>query len=157
MLQQCIKTEKDMLALGGKLAKTIQPGLCIALYGELGAGKTTFVRGFLRSLGFKEAVKSPTYTLVETYTIKQQRIHHFDLYRLVNSEELEFMGIRDYFNEMDVNLVEWPMRGKGYLPLEDLSYSIVIRELQRDVTIKANTPAGMRVLTMLAKEGNDEA
>ncbi|MGD9108204.1 MAG: tRNA (adenosine(37)-N6)-threonylcarbamoyltransferase complex ATPase subunit type 1 TsaE [Gammaproteobacteria bacterium] len=111
--------EAATIELGAKLAKIVPNNFVIYLYGELGAGKTTLVRGFLQSLGHIGRVKSPTYTLMETYQTANKTIHHLDLYRLTNPEELNFIGIRDYA-EQDIWLIEWPKNGEGFLPEANL-------------------------------------
>jgi tRNA threonylcarbamoyladenosine biosynthesis protein TsaE len=144
--------EDAMVALGARLASACEPGLVVFLDGDLGMGKTTFSRGFIRALGHSGAVKSPTYTLVEPYQLGALQVFHFDLYRLLDPEELEFMGIRDYFGDMSVCLVEWPKRGLGTLPLGDLVITIGMDGPGRRLVFEAATDRGKRVLVkMLAK------
>lgn len=104
-----------MLEIATEYASKLKAGNVVFLHGNLGAGKTTFVKGILRSLGYDGNVKSPTYTLVESYEFDGLTIHHFDLYRLADPEELEWIGFRDYFNENSVCFIEWPEKGEGFL------------------------------------------
>ncbi|NCF20750.1 MAG: tRNA (adenosine(37)-N6)-threonylcarbamoyltransferase complex ATPase subunit type 1 TsaE [Haliea sp.] len=144
--------EDAMVALGAALASAMEPGLVIFLHGELGMGKTTLARGFIQSLGHRGAVKSPTYTLVEPYELGGLAVYHFDLYRLGEPEELEFMGIRDYFGPGAVCLVEWPERGLGVLPPADLVITIEAEGLGRRLQLRANSAGGMAVTARL-REG----
>jgi tRNA threonylcarbamoyladenosine biosynthesis protein TsaE len=130
--------EEDMLAFGACLAKAIDQDAVIYLYGELGTGKTTLTRGFLRGLGYEDKVKSPTYTLVEPYLVKGKKIFHFDLYRLLDSQELEHMGIRDYFSPGAICLIEWPDKGFPLLSAADLACYIVFKEQEQAGDIKKN-------------------
>lgn len=124
---------------GAKLWAELPPKCLIFLYGELGAGKTTLVRGFLRAAGYTGAVKSPTYTLVEEYTIGGRKIFHFDLYRVADPEELEWIGIRDYFDRDCVCFIEWPDMGKGFLPDPDRVISLVADGSGRSITIRRSS------------------
>ncbi len=136
-------------ALGARLAGCVAGGCLIHLHGELGAGKTTLVRGFLRGRGYSGAVKSPTYTLVESYPFECDTVYHFDLYRLGDPEELEYMGIRDYLDQSAVCLVEWPQRGEGVLPQADLEVYLEYRRAGRALRVQANTPAGEALVECL--------
>lgn len=119
--KQCfLSDETQQVALAKLVAQQLESSFVMFLQGDLGVGKTTFARGFIQASGFTGVVKSPTYTLVEPYPISHHRMcYHFDLYRLAEPEELEFIGARDYFNEKDVCLVEWPEKAHGFLPAAD--------------------------------------
>lgn len=116
--------EEATLQLGKSIAQQFSSGGVIFLNGDLGAGKTTFVRGFLMAFNYYGAVKSPTYTLVEPYHLASREIYHFDLYRLGDPEELEYAGCRDYFHSQALCLIEWPEKADGYLPKADLSLNL---------------------------------
>lgn len=119
-LQFTVATSAAMQKLGGRLASVCDAGCVIYLQGELGAGKTTLTRGFLRQFGYSGHVKSPTFNLFEIYQLKEQLICHFDLYRLTNPEELLYIGAADYFTGDNICLIEWPEHGKGFLQSADL-------------------------------------
>ena len=102
------------------LGQNLQPGDCLGLVGDLGAGKTTFARAYIHALGYPGYVKSPSYGLLETYEAGGRKVLHLDLYRIEDPEELEFLALRDLFDERSVLLIEWPDRGAGHLPDPDL-------------------------------------
>jgi tRNA threonylcarbamoyladenosine biosynthesis protein TsaE len=141
--------EDATVALAGKLAQHCEQGMVIYLEGDLGAGKTTFSRGFIQGLGHIGKVKSPTYTLVEPYEIAGWRIFHFDLYRLSDPEELEFMGIRDYFDSDCICLIEWPDKGAGLLAAADLHISIEYTQTGRTLSMQAKSTKGSDLLKQL--------
>ena len=123
-----LKTEQDTKNAAAALAQEIKAPANIYLEGQLGAGKTTFVKGFLRGCGFKGLVKSPTYTLVETYPVNEAIILHADLYRIKDAHELEEMGFRDYFNQNTIALIEWASNAGDWLPKPTLLCKLKMTE-----------------------------
>ena len=113
-----------MEALGASIIKDLQAPAIVYLRGELGTGKTTLVRGALRAMGYEGPVKSPTFTIVESYSIGSLDIHHFDLYRISDPEELDFIGIREYFSDTSICFFEWPDRGKSVIPAPSIEIQI---------------------------------
>lgn len=134
-------SEQETLILADELAKRLPSNeFTVYLKGDLGAGKTTLVRGVLRALGYQAHIKSPTYTLVETYQIKGLTFHHFDLYRMEHPEELEFMGGREYFSDA-LCFVEWPEKGEGWLQKADLEIELIVIGNARQITLSwQNSP-----------------
>jgi tRNA threonylcarbamoyladenosine biosynthesis protein TsaE len=124
-------------------------GAVIYLLGDLGAGKTTLTRGFLRGFGFHGAVRSPTYTLVEPYEFSHCKIYHFDLYRLAEPEEVQYLGIDDYFQQENICLLEWAERGRGLIPVPDLSLSLSGNGTGREISCQTHTAKGERIVARL--------
>jgi len=141
--------EQAMVQLGGSIARLIRDRLIITLQGDLGAGKTTLSRGILQGLGHSGAVKSPTYTLVEPYQLALGAVYHFDLYRLVDAEELEYMGFADYLADAQLCLIEWPEQGQGFLPMADIAIEISQPGAGRCVTLCANSAVGQQLISQL--------
>jgi len=141
--------EQAMVQLGGSIARLIRDRLIITLQGDLGAGKTTLSRGILQGLGHSGAVKSPTYTLVEPYQLALGAVYHFDLYRLVDAEELEYMGFADYLADAQLCLIEWPEQGQGFLHMADIAIEISQPGAGRCVTLCANSAVGQQLISQL--------
>ncbi|MCD6046261.1 MAG: tsaE [Gammaproteobacteria bacterium] len=158
-MQRIIQDENQWEWLAAVLAKAIMPGFRLYLAGELGAGKTTLVRCFLRQLGVLGVVKSPTYTLVETYTIMNNvgagtggcpyTVHHFDLYRLQSAQELHYIGLEDYFSHDAIVIVEWPEKGLDVLPEADIFCTLSYHECGRLIECIAHSSRGHAVLEQL--------
>ena len=131
-------------------------GGIIYLQGELGSGKTTLTRGIMRGYGYQGAVKSPTYTLVEPYEDIAGNIYHFDLYRLADPAEIEYLGVEDYFLATNLCIVEWPERGFPAIPVADVTIELTVKDPGRNFVITTGTERGekifSRLLQLLGKE-----
>lgn len=150
ILEFNVANEGEMLQLGESLAKVLAPPCVLYLQGNLGAGKTTLVRGVLTALGHTSNVKSPTYTLVENYRLGDLDCYHFDLYRLGDPEELETIGFRDYLQPDALCFVEWPEKGRGWLPEPDLFIRLeTTAPHERKVVCTAVTSAAEKLLQRL--------
>lgn len=149
MTEFCLSGEERQEAFGAALAQLVEPPCIIYLTGDLGAGKTTLARGFLRGLGHEGRVKSPTFTLLEPYELTAVNCYHFDLYRLADPEELLFLGIEDLLQPDAVLLVEWPERGAGVLPRPDLSIEILHAETERRLTLRSESEKGLTIINNL--------
>lgn len=138
--------ESATIWLARCLAAKLKPGMVIYLHGDLGAGKTTLVRGILNALGYAGRVKSPTYTLVEPYHIDGLDLRHFDLYRLHDEEEWDAAGFRDEFDGQSIFFIEWPEKALGFIPQADIEIMFEILSHGRNVGIIGNTPTGRECL-----------
>jgi tRNA threonylcarbamoyladenosine biosynthesis protein TsaE len=145
-----IAGEQAQEAFGGRLAAGLRAPCVIYLSGDLGTGKTTLVRGILRGLGHRGAVRSPTYTLLEPYALAGFRLFHLDLYRLGDPEELEYLGIRDLLEGDSVLLVEWPERGAGVLPTADLEVRLDHADAGRVLNLTPLTDTGAGLLASIS-------
>lgn len=120
--------EAETIAAGRSFSEKLKNGMVVYLHGDLGAGKTTFVRGVLQGLGYDGTVKSPTYTLVEPYNISKFQLYHFDLYRFNDEEEWYAAGFNEYLNPDSVCLIEWPEKAKSILPNADYDIHLTVSE-----------------------------
>ncbi|MDD4914182.1 MAG: tRNA (adenosine(37)-N6)-threonylcarbamoyltransferase complex ATPase subunit type 1 TsaE [Methylococcales bacterium] len=139
-MELCLHDPAETEAFGAALWRALPEKCLVFLYGELGTGKTTLLRGLLRAAGHKQAVRSPTYSLVEEYELNGRRIFHFDLYRLQDSAELEWMGMADYLAQPALCCIEWPQMGSGYLPEADLEIHMAHQNDSRMIKIRALAP-----------------
>jgi len=144
-----LKDEQATQQLGELIAAHLSCPLTCYLQGELGVGKTRLVRAIIQSLGYSGNVKSPTYTLVEPYQLDSITVYHFDLYRLSDPEELDYLGIRDYFDLQSVAFIEWPDKGKGWLANADIAISLKFNGQGRICKLHANTDSGISLLQKL--------
>lgn len=139
-----LKTPAETEVFGAQLFPLLAEKCVVFLSGNLGAGKTTLVRGFMRAAGHQGVVKSPTYSIVEEYKLQHRLFFHFDLYRLSDPEELQWIGISDYLQEKSICFFEWPEKGKGYLGVADLILSLTTTASGRLLVIE-KMPKGLEI------------
>lgn len=147
--EQYLLDEQATLELGQRLAEVLTAPVVVYLCGDLGAGKTTLSRGLLRGLGHTGSVKSPTYTIVEPYELTPSPVYHFDLYRLGDPGELEYLGLRDYLNQGAVLIFEWPERGGAHMPPADLTLRLTPTDTGREVLIEGTSVRGEACVQLL--------
>ncbi|TLY77419.1 MAG: tRNA (adenosine(37)-N6)-threonylcarbamoyltransferase complex ATPase subunit type 1 TsaE [Gammaproteobacteria bacterium] len=147
------KTAEDTESLGGRLARSYperDEGLAVVyLTGELGAGKTTFARGFLRAQGIQGPVRSPSYTLLEIYETGARTTLHLDLYRLRDASELDNLGLREWAKPRHLWLIEWPERGGARLPAADVSVRLASGAQGHEIELSSHTELGESWLARL--------
>lgn len=141
--------ETATLAFGAALSRVLPNGSVVYLHGELGCGKTTLVRGLLHTAGWTGRVRSPTYTLLESYPLAPVHYLHLDLYRLNDAEELEYLGLRDWLALQPIWLIEWPERGLGVLPPPDVDLHLAYADGAREVQCQAATALGREIIAKL--------
>ena len=139
-LQIFLKDSAETEWLGALLWQVLPEKCLVFLSGDLGAGKTTLIRGLLRAAGHSGVVRSPTYSLVEEYRLAERNVFHFDLYRLKDPEELEWMGMSDYLNQSSLCCIEWPQMGDGFLPKADVTIDIAVQADARLIEINILAP-----------------
>ena len=144
--------EAETTSLGAKIAKHLNSGMTIFLSGQLGAGKTCLTRGILRELGYQGSVKSPTYSLVETYTINNKKISHFDFYRLSAAEELFEAGFEEHFSEENICIVEWPEKIATVIDTADVLIQFEIVGASRKITLESETLMGKKLIEGVSHE-----
>jgi len=145
--------EAATLALGAALASQVSSGMVVYLEGDLGSGKTTLVRGWLRALGETGPVRSPTYTLVEPHVVSGVNFYHIDLYRINQPEEVWDAGLDECFSGDALCWVEWPDKGGSFVPPPDLRIRLTVRGLARQAVVEATSERGMPCLTTFPRLG----
>lgn len=147
-----LPTEAASEKIAERLAACLFSPLVLTFSGEIGAGKTTIIRALLRSLGVKSTIKSPTFSLVESYLGTHLQIHHFDLYRITEETELDYIGFRDYFDTGALCCIEWPERAGSYLTKIDIAFKLNFKGAGREIQINTFSSAGNAVLSCLTGE-----
>lgn len=152
ILNYDLPDEKTSEHFAHQLALCLTAPLIITFSGEIGTGKTTIIRAMLRSLGVQAAIKSPTFSLVESYQCHDMIVHHFDLYRIHSEDELDYLGFRDYFSPQSICCIEWAEHAGKSLPAVDIRFKLSIKGAGRELHSTALSAAGKRILACLAGE-----
>lgn len=149
MQHHSLMDERAMTSWAQRLAQQLRGGLVIYLRGDLGTGKTTFARALLRALGVQERIKSPTYSMIESYPLANSYAHHLDLYRIADAEEIHWLGVDELFDPDALVMVEWPQKGAGMLPEADLELDLRHAGEQREVAVRARSERGRALLSRM--------
>jgi tRNA threonylcarbamoyladenosine biosynthesis protein TsaE len=144
-----LPTEHYSEQIARQFAACLEAPAVLTFSGEIGAGKTTFIRAMLRSLGVQSTIKSPTFSLVESYQGTSLQIHHFDLYRIHDETELDYIGFRDYFRNNAVCCIEWPERAMTYLAKPDIQFTLTMEGAGRAMQLQAFSTVGNKMLSCL--------
>lgn len=147
-----LPTEQASVAIAQQVAACLKSPAILTFSGEIGAGKTTFIRAMLRALGVRSNIKSPTFSLVESYQSLYLPIHHFDLYRIHDESELDYIGFRDYFKHNAICCIEWPEQAPRYLAKPDVRFAFTIKGEGREMQAQAFSELGDEILSCLAGE-----
>lgn len=147
-----LPTERASEDVAATLATKLMSPLVLAFSGDIGAGKTTFIRAMLRAMGVTGAIKSPTFSLVESYQINHLHIHHFDLYRVHDESELDFIGFRDYFTPDAICCIEWPERVASCMNQVDIAFALSLKGAGREMHARAFSSAGTSMLSCFLGE-----
>lgn len=150
IIELALENESASVHFAIQLARCLPHPLVMTFSGEIGTGKTTIIRAMLQELGIKSAIKSPTFSLVESYLCHDVSVHHFDLYRIHHEDELEYLGFRDYFSNHSICCIEWAEHAKEALPVVDIRFTLSIKGAGRTMRIEALSDAGKRILACLA-------
>ncbi len=142
-------SEAETAHLAEAFATKLPAPFVMTFEGEIGAGKTTFIRAMLKKMGVKTSIKSPTFSLVESYDLVEKVVHHFDFYRIHAEDELEYIGIRDYFSSRAICCVEWPEKGRRFLTDIDMACIIKPEDTERELTFRAGSQKGKQILSEL--------
>lgn len=145
--------EPQLVRLAQALARVVAGGGVVYLHGPLGAGKTTFARALLRGLGVESRIKSPTYSLLETYVLDGLNVQHLDLYRIAAADEVEWLGLADLDNGTSLWLIEWPERAPSALLPADLVVDLEHAPVGRNLCLRARSEVGRRWLDAAALDG----
>lgn len=147
-----LPTELACEQMAARMAACLVSPLVLTFSGEIGAGKTTFIRAMLRCLGVRSAIKSPTFSLVESYQSELLQIHHFDLYRIHDETELDYIGFRDYFTDNAICCIEWPERAVSYRGFVDVGFTLNLKGAGRKIEMHAFSSTGSAVLSCFMGE-----